>query len=190
MKNLIPLLALFAISSLLTSCGESITLSNDYDKSVDFTNYRSFGFLDWPEENNKIVNEFDKNRLIEATKAEFAARGMTYMDDVKSADIAVNIFVTTEQKTEHQAYTNYYGGGYGYYYSPYMGMGSSSTTVREVNYIVGTIIVDVFDVNNKKLVWQGLGQGVVDDNPKNRDEGVEDVMGKIIGQYPVPKMGR
>ena len=76
-------------------------------------------------------------------------------------DIAVNVFVTAERKTELQSYTNYYNAGWGYYYSPYMGGGTSTTSTREVDYIVGTVLVDVFDVARAQTgvagCWPGCG---------------------------------
>ena len=62
MKKLLSGLIISSIL-LLSSCGDGISISYDYDKEVDFNAYKSFGFLPWPEENNAVVNEFDKKRI-------------------------------------------------------------------------------------------------------------------------------
>ncbi|MCT4622285.1 MAG: DUF4136 domain-containing protein [Schleiferiaceae bacterium] len=188
MKALRSSILLLATILIFSACSDGITVTSDYDKEVDFTKYKTFGFLPWPQENDAVVNEFDKKRILDATREEFKARGMTEVPG-PSGDVAINIFVTAENKTETQAYTNYYNAGYGYYYSPYMGMGTSTTTVRDVNYVVGTIIVDVFEVSGKKLVWQGVGQGVVDESPnaRKKDENVDYAMAKILAPYPIKK---
>jgi hypothetical protein len=191
MKNVISSLIFIFSIALFSSCSDGITVTSDFDKSVDFKNYKTFGFMPWPQENDAVINEFDKQRIVEAMKAEFIARGMTEVPG-PSGDIAVNVFITAELKTETQAYTNYYNNGYGYYYSPYRGMGgggTSTTTVRDVDYVVGTVIIDVFEVAGKKLVWQGIGQGVVDESPntKKKDENVDYAIYKIMAPYPVAK---
>ena len=187
MNKSLSFLTFLGLFLAISSCSDGISISYDYDKEVDFLEYKSFGFLPWPEENDALVNEFDKKRILSATRNEFEARGMKYVEGT-TGDVAVNVFITAERMTELQSYTNYYNSGYGYYYSPYMmGGGASTTTTQEVDYILGTVLVDVFDVSEKKLVWQGVGQGVVDDKPKDRDENVEYAMGKILSQYPVQK---
>lgn len=193
MKNVISSILLILFNALLSSCSDGITVTSDFDKSVDFDSYKTFGFMPWPKDNNALVNEFDKKRLLDAMRAEFKARGMTEVPG-PSGDIALNVFVTAETKTEMQAYTNYYNNGYGYYYSPYRGMGggTTTTTVRDVNYVLGTVIIDVFEVAGKKLIWQGIGQGVVDESPssKKKDENVDNAVMKILSPYPVKKLSK
>ena len=190
MKKYVSIIALIIGGFAFNACSDGISVSSDFDKAADFSSYETFGFLPWPEENNAVVNEFARKRIIKATRNEFEARGLKFVQG-PTGDIAINIFVTTEQKSELQSYTNYYNNGYGYYYGPYMGgmNQSSTTTTQEVTYVVGTIIVDVFDVAEKKLVWQGIGQGVVSEksNAKNKDEDTQYVMGKIIKSFPVAK---
>jgi len=194
MKKFFYLTVLVVGTFAFNACSDGITVSSDFDKEADFSSYKSFGFLPWPAANNAVVNEFTKNRILDATQKEFEARGLKFVPG-PSGDIAINIFVTTEEKTEYQTYTNYYNNGYGYNYHPYMyggyggGMGASTTTTQEVSYLVGTVIVDVFDVAEKKLVWQGLGQGVVKDNNKasDKDEDTDYAMAKILASYPVAK---
>lgn len=189
MKNIVSRLAVIFSVAFFSSCSDGITVNSDYNKTVDFESYKTFGLLPWPEENNAVVNEFDKTRILNSLKAEFVARGLTEVPG-PSGDIAINIFVKAETKSETQAYTNYYNSGYGYGYSPYMGMGgSSTTTLQEVDYVVGTVIVDVFEVAGKKLVWQGIGQGVVDESPntEKKDKNIDYAMRKILYDYPVAK---
>lgn len=193
MKNVISSILFIFSVALFSSCSDGITVTSDFDKSVDFESYKTFGFMPWPQENNALINEFDKKRIIDAMRAEFIARGMTEVPG-PSGDIALNVFITAEMKTETQAYTNYYNNGYGYYYSPYRGMGggTSTTTVRDVDYVVGTVIIDVFEVAGKKLIWQGIGQGVVDESPnsKKKDENVDYAVMKILSPYPVSKSSK
>lgn len=190
MKVLLKTLTIIFSLSLLVGCSDGITVTSDFDNTANFEEYKTFGFLPWPEKNEAIVNDINKKRILGALEKEFKARGMTMVNGPEG-DIAINVFVTAEQKTETQAYTNYYNNGYGYYYSPYMGMGggASTTTVRDVNYVMGTVIVDVFEVSGKKLIWQGIGQGVVNEtsNAAKKDANVDYAVAKILKSYPVAK---
>ncbi len=188
MKKYVSLFAFIVAAMAFNACSDGITVTSDYDKGVDFTTYKTFGFLPWPEVNDGVVNDFTKRRIIASTRKEFEDRGLQFVQG-PTGDIAINIFVTTENKTELQTYTNYYNTGYGYYYHPYMmgGMNQSTSTTQEINYVVGTILVDVFDVAEKKLVWEGVGQGILNEKSKNKDENTDYAMGKIIESFPIAK---
>jgi hypothetical protein len=64
-------------------------------------------------------------------------------------------------------------------------MGASSTTYNEYDYYVGTLVCDVFDTESKKLVWQGVVSGEIDDNPKTRERNIPRVVQEIMKKYPV-----
>ena len=50
-------------------------------------------------------------------------------------------------------------GGWGYYG---YGMGGPvSTTTRVVEYEEGTLVVDIWDADNKELVWRGSASGIM-----------------------------
>jgi hypothetical protein len=59
------------------------------------------------------------------------------------------------------------------------------TTISEVNYTQGTLVVDVFDAANKKLIWEGVGTKTVDDNPSNREKSIQIIASRIMDRYPV-----
>ena len=57
-------------------------------------------------------------------------------------------------KTSTTAYTNYTGGmGYGRGMGWGMGMGSASTSYSEEDYKEGTIVIDFYDEQSKKLIF-------------------------------------
>jgi hypothetical protein len=64
-------------------------------------------------------------------------------------------------------------------------MGSSTTQYVENNYAQGTLIIDFYDVSNKKLMWQGIATGVVEEDPEKRDESTPKGMAKLMGEFPV-----
>jgi hypothetical protein len=82
------------------------------------------------------------------------------------------------------------GGAYGPYgYGPGWGWGYGTSTTRyqENDYLVGTLVVDVFDKAERKLIWQGVGQKTVDDNSNTavKDKNVQKAAQSIMINYPV-----
>ena len=60
MKHLTTLVA-FAFFALLLSCS-GIKVTTDSEKTTDFSQYKSFSFLGWQNDSDKIMNEFDKKK--------------------------------------------------------------------------------------------------------------------------------
>lgn len=169
---------------ILASCGP--TIHADYDKAVDFTKYKDFYYLGWAEETTQMLNELDKDRIEEAFGNEFTSRGVEFVGK-DEADAAVLLYIVVNQKTSTTAYTNHYGGmGYGYGYPGWgWGGGMSSTTYSENDYLVGTMVVDIYDVETKKLIWQGVSSGTVSENPKKRAANIPKVARAVMAKYPV-----
>jgi hypothetical protein len=185
--------SLWLLSILFLGACSSITVKSDYDKEVDFTKYKTFEYYGWAEESDKILNRFDKERIESAFGDEFAKRGLKYVEG--NGDMVVSLFIVAEQKTSTTAHTNHYGaGGYGYggrgWYGGYGGgygggMGTSTTTYSENDYLVGTLVVDVFDKAEKKMIWQSVGQKTVDDNPNTREKNSAKVAAAIMKPFPI-----
>jgi len=179
------------VSVALFSCS-STKITSDYDKDADFSKYQDFHYLGWAKESGEIVNDLDKRRIEEAFGNEFSRRGITFVDQ-SEADAAVSLFIVVDQKTGTTAYTDYYGGmggmGYGYgrgYPGWGWGGGMSTTRYQEYDYLVGTLVVDVFDTETKKLVWQGVSSGTINEKTKNREARIQKTARAIMDKYPVP----
>lgn len=185
--NIIHLISALVVIVFLSSCS-SIKVSYDYDKTVDFTPYKTYEFYGWAKESDKIISGLDRERIEDAFIYEFASRGLKYVES--GGDLVVSLFIVIEQKTGVTYNTSTYGGYYygGYYgYGPGWGWGPSytTTTAHEYDYNVGTLVVDVFDKKSERLIFEGIGQKTVDANPQSRDKNIQKAVAQIMWNYPV-----
>ena len=85
MKKVLPILFIYMI---LTGCSDT-TFRSDYDKSVDFTQYKTLSYYGWAKDSDKILNEFDKQRIEGAFATEFMNRGIELKQAGASQPIVV-----------------------------------------------------------------------------------------------------
>ena len=183
MRSVFYYCGVFILILALTGCVSSLKITSDYDKNIDFKVYKTYMLLPWRKENSDLVNEIDKRRLYDALKSELDARG--YKQVESGADLAVNLMVVIQEKSNVSGYMSHYN--YGGYYYPY-GYGYSTVHYDSQEYLQGTVIIDIFDNKAKKLIWQGAAISEIDENPRNREKGIPRGMAKIFWEYPVNKI--
>jgi hypothetical protein len=158
----------------------------DFDKDSDFTKFKTFAFLGWQNNSGDMINDLDKERLRNAFRSELDQRQLETAGE-DEADLAVTLFLVVEQKTSTTAYTDYYNGSYGGYRRGAWGWGggSSTTTYSENDYLKGTLVMDVYDNETKKLVWQAVASSTINENPKKREKGIPKTVKKIMKHFPI-----
>lgn len=169
---------------LLIGCSE-LKVVTDYDKQVDFNAFDSFTILPW-EQADSLINSFDKERIVNAVKTQMMNRGHAY--DTANPELAIMLFLKLDNKTTTRAYTSHYGGyGYGYAYPGWgWGGGMTSTSYSDYHYTVGTLVVDVYETRTRQLIWQSVGAGTVDEDPRSRERSVPKAISYIFKRYPKP----
>ena len=141
----------------------------DYDKEVDFSQFKTIRFVGWQNDSGDQINELDKERIYDAFKKVFAEKGFELVKE--GGDLALTFYLVIDQKTSTTAYTDYHGGmGYGRYSRAGWGWGygSSTTNYSENDYLEGTFVVDFYSFKTEKLIWQGVSTSTVKENPKKR----------------------
>lgn len=180
MKNFISILSVFALSLILLSgCGTSISVNQDYDPAYDFTKLKTFGFI--PITSEAGIDQLNADRLGEALKTNLTAKGFTLSE---KADFGIALFFTKSTKTDIST-TGGYGYGYGYGYRGYGGVGYTDI----YQYDEGTLVVDFIDMAENKLIWRGIGSGVMSDNPsvEERTANINYAVSEILAQFPPTK---
>ena len=187
MKFMLKLFTIAVTVALLSSCS-GIKVTADYDTTTDFTKYKTIEYYGWAKESDKVLNGLDKVRIEDSFAKEFADRGLSLVKD--NGDLIVTLFVVVEQKTQQTANTTtmggYYGGYYGYGPGWGWGPGHTTTTISEYNYKEGTLVCDVFDKATEKLIWEGIANKTIEDNPQKREKTIPYTIAKMMMKYPVP----
>lgn len=139
---------------LLCACASSPSVDSDFDPATDFSQYRTFAMAAPPTEAPAALPGYSElaGESINRELAEhLAAKGLQETDE-ESADVLVafNLAGETRADVRSSAPTGRRG-RYGAWY----GAGWYDNDVYTVQYVVGTLIVDVFDRAQQKLVWHG-----------------------------------
>jgi len=161
------------ISIFLISCS-SITVNHDYDPGFDFSKLKTYGFIPIPADAG--IDQLSANKLDAAIKNELSAKGYTVAEN---PDFGIAIMFSQQTKTNIQSY----GYGYGAWGRPGM-YGTGGVDVSQ--YQQGTLIIDVIDMTNQKLVWRGIGTGVLSESPsvEDRTENVNNAVNRILEPFP------
>ena len=166
------------VAALLVAAGAWAQKTNvDWDKSADFESYNTFVWVGSDED----LSESDPlwhDRVVNGIKERLVAGGMTELTNEETPDVYVTYFASESQKTRIQ--TSHMGYGYGddFYYGGGMGMGSS--TSRVITYDQGTLIIDIWDADEEKLVWRGTSTDTVSDNPKKMEKRMNKMLDKLV----------
>ena len=178
MKKTIFLSAVvFSAITLFTSCGPQLTVTTDYDHTVNFSQFHSFKIIQL-EQKYQALSQFNQTRVINAVNAQMLAKGFTQSDN---PDMLVNI--TSIMKNQQEIVANSYGYGGGY--RPYAwGGGNMSTTVNVQNYTAGSLIIEVANASTKKLIWEGIGNQDIDQPSSNPEQAINNAVQKIMANFP------
>lgn len=175
MKKLfiLPMLLLL----VLTSCS-SITVHSDYDKSVDFTKYKTYAYFKAGVDKVEI-SDLDKRRILRAIDEQMAAKGFTKSDN---PDLLINIFTKAREEVNVNQFSAGWGYGWGYGWNPYLMMGNQTSVSTSTQ---GTLYIDFIDAKKKEMIWQGEGVGyLTQQGGDKKDKIVGDFVSKILSQYP------
>jgi hypothetical protein len=178
----ITLITLLICLTVIFSYAQKVTV--DFDKTVDMSNYKTFTFLGWQDESDRILNDFDKERLHDAFIAEFKKRNITQVEE--GADMDISLYIVITKETSRSAYTTYMGGGLGRgYRGGGWGGGYSSTNYTENDYLAGTMVIDVYDPETKNLIWEAVATDTVSEKPQKREKGIPKAVSKLMKKFPV-----
>jgi hypothetical protein len=173
------LLFTFCIAFFLFSCN-TIKVSTDYDKHVDFTKYKTFAFINLKVSDN--ISELNQDRIVEAIQFYMQKKGFVW--DTLNPDMLVNATAIIKDKQYLSANTYGTGG----YYRPYYGYGGTTTTVDVVEYKEGSLIIDIVDNKTQKLIWEGIGNEEIDAPSKDPERDINYAVYRILlGFPPEPK---
>ena len=132
---------------------------------------------------------------LNAIKTEMTEKGYKFQKE--GGDMVISIFITLDDKTSYRHIPIIMvdgpvmvadGDTMVLVMAMDMGRDYSTTTVTENNYQEGTLIIDIFNAADKKLIWQGIGSKEVQTDLDKRDQELPKNVGKILANFPTIKL--
>lgn len=167
------------------SCASPLKVTSDYDKAVNFPQYKTFT-LHQVDSTKQAISQLNQDRIQNAVRSEMIKKGF---QESQTGDLLVHTTVVLQDKKSVTSNTDFYG--YGGMYRPWGwggGMGVSGYTTYNVqDYKDGSLIIDIADSKTQKLVWEGVGNKEIDKPLKDPDTEISQAVASILAKFPPGK---
>lgn len=203
MKNIIFFTSIILV--ILTGCRVYNNIYSDYDRSVDFTKYKTFAWLpDKDSSNTPYNNQIIRNNTINYFTHCLGERGM--YADIDKPDLLLQLVVISEKKEitvtspTYYGYPNHYNCNPFYYpypnpyyyhslsYSNYYNYNQGAIT-KKIEYTQSTLTLNVIDRVENKLVWMGSAEGDLYD-PSYIKNNLHPTVYDILNELPIKLVGK
>jgi hypothetical protein len=153
----------------------------DYDHSVDFGRYHTYSWI-----GVTMEEPLWKDRVTMAIDNQLSAKGWRKVDS--GGDASISAFGATHTA---QTFETWYGGfGGGWFHRGWAGWGGpgyATTTVERVP--IGTLHVDIFDAQSKKVIWHGVCSDTLTAKPEKNEKKLQKDVADIFKKFPPPSKG-
>jgi hypothetical protein len=178
MKKLLTSTALGALLATAPAFAQKAYI--DYDKNYDRSTVKTYA---WGETDSTLAQSHPRahDHIVAAIDSHLQQKGL------QKVDADADVFVTYHTNSQQELSVNTDSWGYGYpssfYWNPYWGAGYGSTTTTVTTYNRGTLIVDVWDAETKKLIWRGSATDIVPENPEKAYKKIDKALDKIVAKW-------
>ena len=163
------LLILIMMFSLLSGSALAQQVSVNYNHSASFANYHTYA---WGGNNkNQIQNSILAQVAQQDIDNAMAAKGFQKVSEDQNPDLILTASGGEREQTSYNAWGMRGIGG---------GMGS----ITPQQNVEATMIVSLYDLKNKELIWRGIAQDTLSNNGNKNQDAVNKAVQKMFKQWP------
>jgi hypothetical protein len=167
MKTNIALCALLLCFTSAIAVGQQVSVN--YNHNANFSQYHTYA---WGSNNkNAIQNSILAQVAQQDIEAAMAQKGFQKVQESANPDLVLTASGGEKEQTSYNAMgMRGIGGGFG-----------SITPQQNVE---ATMIVSLYDVKAKELIWRGIGQDTLNNNGDKNQKEVQKAVEKMFKQWP------
>jgi hypothetical protein len=166
-KYLIPAALICAMSV----AGFAQDVKTDFDHHTDFSQLHTYYWAKVQTE-----NPLWQQRIQDAVDKDLQSKGWQRVDN--GGDVAVTAVGATQNQQEYQTFYNNMGPGWWW-----GGFGTTAQTTVE-NYKIGTLVIDMYNAHNKRLIWRGTATDTLSDKPEKNENKLDKAVNKMFEHFP------
>lgn len=139
--------------------------------SANFSSYHTYAWGQLPNPNS-INSPFLAQEAQKQINIQMQSKGLKLVQESENPDLVVVASGGMKTQTSYNMYGMRMIGG---------GMGS----INAQQNVIGTLIVDIYDVKAKEMVWRGVGQGTLNQSKSEKNmQLVDKGVAKMFKKYP------
>ncbi len=163
----------FALCTMLVCIASAVAVgqqvSVNYNHSQSFAGYHTYAWqIDDP---NKIANSILAQVAITDTDSALAGKGFSKVDISAKPDLIVIASGGLKQETSYNAWGM-------------RGIGGGMGGITPQQNVEGTLIISLYDVKQKALIWRGIGEETLGNNGDKNQKMVQSAISKMFKQWP------
>lgn len=176
-NSLLSILIL-SIPLLFMACSPAMQVSYDYDSSVNLRQFKTFKIE--PERGIKedplLGSDLNKRRLMDAVTEVMLAKG--YKLDEQNPELVVAFMTDVKDRQQVRSNNNY--SPYWWWYGP------MANNVSTYNYQETRFIVNIYQTELDRMIWQGWASGKAKTSNKkeDRDQTMKNIIADILYSFP------
>jgi hypothetical protein len=169
-------LATLALTLAVAGSASAQKVSTDWDHSAVWSKYNSYYITIA----KPFGTQLGQERAVAAVDSALQSKGWKKVPSLDAASAAV--IINGAGQKEETSTTMYTGGGFAGWGWGGGGMGMATTSTSQ--YTVGTIVVDIFDVMTKQLLFRGQASETLSNNAEKNTKTLYKAMAKMFKDFP------
>jgi hypothetical protein len=175
MNRMIWIAASMVVAGAGLGCATT-QVTTDHDPAAPFENYRTFSVMKGKVVNNGVAdpgNTLVTDRVTKALTEQLEQKGLQPADETQNPDLLITYTAGARTIRELDGVW----AGYGWYVPSY-----DENDVWIDEYTEGTLVIDFYDANTKKLVWRSVAKNENEEFVKPED--IQKAVDAALKKYP------
>ena len=164
--------------ALLVGCS-TMQIQTDFSRDTDFSTFETFLYKE-SDESLAGVSPLAHERIVAAIRQELTNSGLSEVET--DPDLLVAYYGSTAEQLQFQ--TSYAGAGGWGRWGRMGGMGMGTSTTRATTYEQGTLVIDVWEARENRLVWRGVVTDTLSSNPDRNTKMIQQGVSRVFENYP------
>ena len=166
-------LCVLMVLGLLVGCS-TMQVVTDYSESADFSRFNTFQYKE-TEMTIADTNPLAHRRIVNAIRQEMISSGLTEVDS--DPDVYVTYYgKVNEQIILHHTHLGYHRGSHW--------RGGARPGTIATTYVRGTLVIDIWEAEQKELVWRGVVSDAVSGNPDRNTARINRGISRVFERFP------
>ncbi len=153
-----------------SSCETTYSITSDFEDDVNFSAFETFKILEHETRIPYVVNPINQQRIERSIVQEMESLGYENTEN-DYANLEVSWFVIIKTVKDIEYYNDHYRR---YSFPQY---------TRVIEYQEGTLVIDIIDSFDKKVIWHGKTTGRVSENIEKPEEKIAKVVKSMFEKF-------